>query len=55
MSLDAAGSGVQTCLLVYVSTLAYERHICSAACRRNIWNWTDLSLHLYTAPLCLPD
>jgi len=30
------GRDAQTCPHVHVSSPAYERHICSATCRRNI-------------------
>jgi len=34
---DAGGRSAQTFALVHVFSAMYERHICSATCRRNVW------------------
>jgi len=43
------------CLLVHLSSPAYEVHICSAACRRNISSRVDFSMNINRQPSLLPN
>jgi len=52
---DAGGRSAQTFPFVHVFSATYERHICSATCRRNIWSKVDVSLNINTTPSVLPN
>ena len=58
MTFYAGGRGVRgakTCILVHFSSPAYEQHICSATCRRNISSKVDLSMNINTTSSLLPN
>jgi len=52
---DARGRSAQTFPLVHVFSATYERHICSATCRRNISSKVNVSMNINTPPSLLPN
>jgi len=52
---DAGGRSAQTFPLVHVFLPTYERHICSATCRRNIWNKVEVPMNINKVPSLLPN